>query len=130
MPAGFGWAYIPTSAAAMELPSIGKQLAFWPVQAVGQAARGLETGGGGGKTGVWIADLGDSSTQALSALGTPIASGQGVAQALGDGVLVDGVGDVDVLASVHTALHIVAHVLLQLAEQQAKEASQQGAAQV
>ena len=79
---------------------------------------------------MWIADLGDSSTQALSALGTPIASGQGVAQALGDGVLVDGVGDVDVLASVHAALHIVAHVLLQLAEQQAKEASQQGAAQV
>ena len=77
-----------------------------------------------------IAHLGHSSTKALGALSAPVASSQGVAQPLGDGVLVDGIGDVDVLAPVHTPLHIVAHILLQLAEQQAEEAGQQRASQI
>lgn len=75
-------------------------------------------------------NLGYSCSQPLCALGTPVACGQGVFQSLGDGILVDGIGDIDVLASVYAALHIVAHVLLQLAEEQAEEAGQQRATQV
>ncbi|KAA6419463.1 MAG: hypothetical protein FRX49_10561 [Trebouxia sp. A1-2] len=46
----------------------------------------------------------------------------GIAQAPGDGVLIDSMGNVDVFAPVHTALHIVAHILLQFPEQQAEQA--------
>lgn len=107
------------------------QLAMtWAMLGIGQGGASGGVGLGWRQGGGGFADLGNSSAQALCALGTPVASGEGVAQALGDGVLVDGVGDVDVLAPVHAALHIVAHILLQLAEQQAEEARQQRAPQV
>ena len=60
--------------------------------------------------------LRDSCTQALSPLRTPVACSQGVPQPPSDCVLVDSMRDVDVLAPVNTALHIVPDILLQLAE--------------
>ena len=74
--------------------------------------------------------LGHACAQASSAHHAPVACGQGVAQPLGDGVLVDAGGQVDIPALVHAALHVAAGVPGQLAEEHAEEVGQQRPAQI
>ena len=60
----------------------------------------------------------------------PVAGGQGVAQAIGDGGGLDGAWVVDLLAFVERRLHLAIHVLQHLAEEHSEQVGQQGSSHV